>query len=283
MRWAELNSRQIANLSRETICLFPIGAIEQHGPHLPVATDRIIAEAIAERLDAACDDKLLVMPTLSITCSEHHMAFAGTLSLDHEVFQQSVLQTIGSAAKHGFRRYFLLNAHGGNMAVGGVVAERLSSLLPDCEVVFATWFRAAAEQLRPLVEGDHPSVGHACEFETSMIMAVRPELVDRDAIVDDGFVADSPLLYADLLTGGPTVRAIPFDKLTKHGVWGKPSLASPEKGRAIFEVVVPAIKELLAAHWPSAPGVATTPDPSVGKRRGEGDTSAADRQRRAAR
>jgi creatinine amidohydrolase len=283
MRWAELNSRQIANLSRETICLLPIGAIEQHGPHLPVATDRIIAEAIAEKLDAACDDKLFMMPTLSVTCSEHHMAFAGTLSLSHEVFQQIVLQTIGSAAKHGFYRFFLLNAHGGNMAIGGVVAERLSSELPDCEVVFATWFRAAAEQLRSLVEGDYPSVGHACEFETSMVMAVCPELVDRDAIVDDGFVADSPLLYADLLSGAPAVRAIPFDKLTKHGVWGKPSLASSEKGRAIFAIVVPVIQELLAAHWPNAPGVAATANTSAAMPGAGGDSSTAGRQRRAAR
>jgi creatinine amidohydrolase len=283
MRWAELNSRQIANLSQETICLLPVGAIEQHGPHLPVATDRIIAEALAEKLDAACDDKLLVMPTLSVTCSEHHMAFAGTLSVDHEVFQQIVLQTISSAAKHGFSRFFVLNAHGGNIAAGGVVAERLASLLPNCEVVFATWFRAAAERLRPLVEGDYPSVGHACEFETSMIMAVRPELVDRAAIVDDGFVANSPLLYADLLTGGPTTRAIPFDKLTKHGVWGKPSLASESKGRAIFEIVVPVIKDLLAAHWPNAPGTATKRNSSAGMRGADGDALITGRERRAAR
>lgn len=263
MRWAELNSRQIANLSRETICLLPIGAIEQHGPHLPVATDRIIAEAIAEKLDAACNDKLLVMPSLAVTCSEHHMAFAGTLSIEHGVFQQTVLQVVGSAARHGYRRFFLLNAHGGNMAAGGVVAERLASALPDCEVVFATWFRTATEQLRSLVEGEYPAVGHACEFETSMIMAVRPELVDESAIVDDGIAPASSLLQADLLKGGRTVRSLPFDKITKQGVWGKPSLASWKKGQAIFDIVVPAIKELLAAHWPNAPGTAFTTDSSA--------------------
>ena len=142
------------------------------------------------------------------------------------------------------------------MAAGGVTAEQLASQLPDCEIVFATWFRTATEQLRPLVEGSYPAVGHACEFETSLIMAIRPELVDESAIVDDGRAPASPLLQSDLLTGSRTVRALPFDKITTNGVWGKPSFATPEKGRAILEIVVPAIKELLAAHWPNAPGMA---------------------------
>lgn len=255
MQWSELNSRQIDGISRETICVLPIGAIEQHGPHLPVATDRIIAEAFAARLDAACDHKLLVMPSLGVTCSEHHMAYAGTLSLEHDVLCAVVAQTVRSAERHGYRRFFLLNAHGGNIAVGGVIAEQLASRLPDCDVVFATWFRAASDQLRPLVEGAYPSVGHACEFETSLIMAIRPELVDKSAIVDDGFVPRSALLRADLLSAAPAVRALAFHKMTEHGVFGKPSLATPEKGQAILNIVVPRLKELLDAHWPGAPGL----------------------------
>jgi creatinine amidohydrolase len=256
MRWAELTSRQFANISRESVCVLPIGATEQHGPHLPVATDYLIAMAIAERLDDACGGKLLVMPGVNVTCSAHHLAFPGTLSIEHNSFLNVVTQIVESAAKHGFRRLFLLNAHGGNMAIGGVVAEQLSAKLPACEVVFTTWFRAAAQQLRPLVEGEFPAVGHACEFETSIIMAIRPELVDRDAIADDGIAPKSELLHADLLSGGPAVLSLPFDKITKNGAWGKPSLASAEKGAAILNIVIPALKELLAAYWPGAPGVA---------------------------
>jgi creatinine amidohydrolase len=258
MRWSELNSRQFTKLARETLCVLPIGAIEQHGPHLPVATDYLIATALAERLDGACSEKLLVMPGLAVTCSAHHLAFAGTLSIEHDAFLTLISHVIESAAKHGFRRFFLLNAHGGNIAVGGVAAEQLAAKLPECDVVFATWFRAAAERLRPLVEGEFPAVGHACEFETSLILALRPELVDHAAIVDDGIPPQSSLLRADLLSGASSVRSLPFEKITKHGVFGKPSLATGEKGQAILDIVVPTLKDLLVAYWPDAPGLATT-------------------------
>jgi len=258
MKWAQLNSPQLGSVSRETICVLPLGATEQHGPHLPVATDQIIADGLAEQLDEACEGKLLVMPGLPATCSEHHMAFPGSLTLDHDTFGRVVGQLIDSAARHGFRRFFLLNAHGGNMAIGGVIAEQLSTGLPEAEVVFGTWFRMTGERLRHLVEGAYPAVGHACEFETSLILAMRPELVDRAAIVDDGVAPTSPLLMFDLLSGGPTVRSLPFDKFTTNGVWGKPSKATAEKGHAILSVTTALIKEHLRAHWPSAPGLERT-------------------------
>ncbi|RIK87902.1 MAG: creatininase [Planctomycetota bacterium] len=256
MKWIEQNSPRLAGVPRETVCVLPLGAIEQHGPHLPLATDQIIAEELAERLDAACHGQLLVMPGLPAGCSEHHMAFAGSLTLDHATFAAAVGQLIESAARHGFRRFFLLNAHGGNMAIGGVIAEQLSARLPAAEVVFGTWFRMAGERLRPLVEGEYPAVGHACEFETSLMLAMRPHLVDGRAIVDDGEPPPSPLLKADLLSGGPTVRSVPFDRITASGVWGKPSKATVEKGRAILDVVLPIMRQMLAAHWPDAPGLA---------------------------
>jgi creatinine amidohydrolase len=255
MKWVELNSPQLGSISRETICVLPLGATEQHGPHLPLATDQIIADGLAAQLDEACAGRLLIMPGLPATCSEHHMAFPGSLTLDHDTFARVVTQLIHSAARHGFRRFFLLNAHGGNMAIGGVIAEQLSTSLPDAEVVFGTWFRMTGERLRHLVEGDYPAVGHACEFETSLLLALRPELVDLAAIADDGVAPTSPLLRFDLLSGGPTVRSLPFDEFTTNGVWGKPSKASADKGRAILDITIPLIADILAAHWPSAPGI----------------------------
>lgn len=255
MKWVELNSPRLGSVSRETICVLPLGATEQHGPHLPLATDQLIADGLAARLDALCGGKLLVLPGLPATCSEHHMAFPGSLTLDHGTFINVVAQIVGSATRHGFRRFFLLNAHGGNIAVGGVAAEQLSTLLPEVDVVFGTWFRMAGERLRHLVEGDYPAVGHACEFETSLIMAMRPELVDESAIVDDGAAPMSPLLKFDLLAGGPTVRSVPFDRFTESGVWGKPSRATAAKGEAILDIVVPLMRQILHAHWPDGPGL----------------------------
>jgi creatinine amidohydrolase len=255
MNWVELNTTQFANLSRDTVCILPLGATEQHGPHLPVATDQIIADTIVANVDQMCDGKLLVMPGLPATCSAHHMAFPGTLTLRHRTLSRVVLEMIGSAAQHGFTRFFILNAHGGNMAISGVIAEQAMTDFPHAEIVVSTWFRVATSELRQLVTGEYPAIGHACEFETSLMLAIRPELVDRDAIVDDGKAPPEPL-RGDLLTGGPTIQSLPFDQITRSGVWGKPSKAAAEKGNRILNIVVPAIKQLLAGHWPDAPGLA---------------------------
>lgn len=267
MKWAELTSKQLDSVSRETICVLPLGATEQHGPHLPLATDQIIADGIAARLDAACNGSLLVMPGLPATCSAHHMAFPGSLTLDHDTLSQVVIQLVRSAAHHGFTRFFMLNAHGGNISVGGVIAEKLSVQLPHVELVFGSWFRMAGERLRPLVEGAYPAVGHACEFETSLVMKLRPELVDCSAIADDGIPPASPLLRFDLLSAGQPTRSLPFEQLTASGVWGKPSKATPEKGEAILDVTAPLIVEVLKAHWPQAPGLGIAIPSDAGDRR----------------
>ena len=255
MRWLEMNHQQINGLPRDVVCVLPIGAIEQHGPHLPVATDALIAEAISTELDVACDGELLIMPSINISLSQHHLAFAGTLTIDHDTFRATVSQVIDSAFRHGFRRFFLINAHGGNIAQGAATIEALTATMPDCEIVLATWFRAASNELRPLVEGEYPAVGHACEFETSLIMAIRPDLVDRATIADDGLTSASSLLRGDMLSGARVTHSVPFDRITKTGVWGKPTFASAEKGRKILDATNSVLKKLLAVQWPDAPGV----------------------------
>ncbi len=268
MKWEELSSQALGDLPRETVCVLPLGAVEQHGPHLPLATDRIIAEALAERLDAACDGQLLIMPCPPLGCSDHHMAFAGTLSQSHETFKAIVMETLASAVRHGFRRFFLLNAHGGNGAIGTVIAEQAADRWAESDVVFATWFRAASERLRPLVEGEYPAVGHACEFETSLMLVIRPDLVDMSTAQDDGIVPPSPF-RSDLLGGGVAVRAFPFDRITRTGVWGRPTLATAAKGRAILKITVSILQEMLLSCWPDAPGleVSTAKEESTGSPR----------------
>ncbi|WP_165219640.1 creatininase family protein [Aquisphaera insulae] len=256
MRWADLSSRRLAEVSRQTPCILALGAIEQHGPHLPVDTDRLIADALANRLDAACDGDLLILPAPPFGCSDHHMGFAGTLSLAHETFLAVAMEVLGSATRHGFRRFLLLNAHGENQAIGGVIAERAGRDLEGIDVVLATWFRLAADRLRPLVEGGPPAVGHACEFETSLVLALRPDLVDMPAAVDDGEESGSRYLRGDMLSGPLASRPRPFDRFTSSGVFGKATLATPAKGRAILKIVVDCLRELVADCWPDAPGVA---------------------------
>ena len=252
MLWEELSSHHIAKVSRDSVCVLPTGAVEQHGPHLPLGTDALIAEAVAARLDEACGGRLLVLPAQRIGCSEHHMGFAGTLTFSHETFAAAAMETIGSVIRHGFRRILVLNAHGGNNAIGGVIAEKASSRWPDAEVVWTAWFRAAAEGVRDLVEGEYPSAGHACEVETSVMLALYPELVDMTLAQDDGIPPAAPQLRGGMFEATAATRSLPFDRLSRRGVFGKPTLATTEKGKRILALTVKSLRELVESCWPSA-------------------------------
>lgn len=252
MKLDHLKSPEVAALPRDTVVVLPIASIEQHGPHLPVGTDSMIGQGIVDALDEAMGGRLLVMPMQKYTCSEHHMAFAGTVTLTHETFKVLVLEAIHSMYRHGFRRFLLLNSHGGNIRVGGVIAEQASIRWPDAELLFATWFQVAAKALAPLCEGEYPSVGHACEFETSMMLVLHPDLVDMKKAIDDGLINPVPSMRGDLLSGTVATLSQPFHKFTKRGVFGKATLASEEKGRKLLEVTVNELKTLLEQVWPDA-------------------------------
>ena len=250
MNWQELRSSEIGSLSRDTLLVLPTAAIEQHGPHLPVGTDSYIAEAIASALDGEFEGRLLILPVQRLGCSEHHMAFPGTLTLQHETFEDVILEVLDSMVRQGFRRFLILNSHGGNQAIGGVIAEKAAHRWTDTQVVFTSWWRVAAERLKNLVEGEFPSVGHACEFETSLMLALHPDLVNMAFAVDDGLPPRAKPLQHDLLSGAAAALAIPMHRLTQHGVYGRPTLAKAEKGRRILQETVAALRDLIVACWP---------------------------------
>ena len=109
MTWAEIDA-----VPRSTVVLAPFGATEQHSLHLPVQTDTLIATELASRVDAACAGRLLVLPTQWLGFSPHHMDFAGTVTASSSTYIQLVVETLDSMAQAGFRKFLVLNAHGGS-------------------------------------------------------------------------------------------------------------------------------------------------------------------------
>ena len=196
--------------TRRPLLVVPIGACEQHGPHLPLDTDTRIAMALADGLAGKFDaGELLVTPPLSITASGEHASFPGTLSVGVDVFEQIIVELVRSADWSA--GVVLVNGHGGNRSP----VERAVRLLHSEERNVLAWW--------PRVDGGD---AHAGDTETSLMLALAPELVRMDR-VEVGNTA--PL--ADLLE---TMRAGGVRAVSANGVLGDPRQASASRGRTLL-------------------------------------------------
>lgn len=247
MIWDELTSPELAALPKTTPVVLPLAATEQHGPHLPLATDRLIAEHFMRGLEATLAETILILPTVSVGCSEHHMDFSGSLTLTHAHFTEQVLDILSAAASHGFTNLVLFNAHGGNIAVGQVILEIFGRRHPEAQVVMMTWWQLATDALFEVTETGPGGVGHACEFETSLMLLIAPQLVRQDAIPENGLEPTYPWAESDMLRRGTASLYRPFRTMTRNGVVGEPRAASLEKGRRISEIVLGRAAEVIAS------------------------------------
>ncbi len=254
--WRKLRADELRERARQdAIVVLPVASIEQHGPHLPVEVDSMLGEAVAARTAAKVTDKgehILVLPVLWTGLSEHHMSFGGTITLDNAAFGAVVEGVIRSILRHGFRRIVLLNAHGGNETALRHITDDLTPKLGIPIVQFTYWY-AAAVPIAKILE-TQGGLSHACEAETSMMMALRPELVATDRI---------PLAKAnttpnvDDLVGGGVYRWRSIGSRSSSGVIGNPEAASAEKGERLLDAISTALatklcnKELWDLPWDS--------------------------------
>lgn len=267
-----LTADQVASLDKEqAAAVIVIGAIEQHGAHLPIATDLTLGVSLltlaVERLDPSV--QLWILPPLAYGRSVEHEDYAGTITLSQETLVSFVLDIAASVSKAGFRRLVLFNSHGGNVSVLETVARdarRATGLM----LFPFSMFRLGLE-VPPYNDQEARLGTHAGEWETSMMLALTPELVDRTkAEATTGYATfDRAPEHLGLL--GP----IPFTWVTADisatGAIGDPSLATAERGREIVELSVEkiarALEEICRFEMPSPAG-AGTPMTDTDKREG---------------
>jgi creatinine amidohydrolase len=245
MIWDRLTSGQIEALDKNIPVLLNIAATEQHGAHLPVATDRLIGEFFLARLDQQMSGEVLILPAVAVGCSDHHMDFGGTLSLSHTTFIAVVKDIIQSVIHHGFHKIILLNSHGGNQGAMQVIVEQLGYANPRASIVGATWWNLAKEELLAITETGPGGTGHACEFETSLIKVIAPELIRESLIAPGANVASFNLANGDMLTGPKVSYYRTMKEMTPNGVFGNPVKSSKEKGERIASCVVEALQQLV--------------------------------------
>ena len=240
MNFAELTAPEIRALSREsTLVIAPIAATEQHGPHLPVGTDTILAGAVAEGVGRLLGERALILPVLWLGASDHHLPFGGTLTSPLPTYEQILVDLLTPLLRDGFRRALILNGHGGNIDPLRVALRRLDVEFPRAILAGAAYWDLAAAELAGLCQGPRKEMGHACEIETSMILHLRPDLVRLDRIEDDP--DDSPGSLAGLTWPRD------FARRTDHGVVGHPESADAERGRLMLEAAAARVAEVARA------------------------------------
>ena len=176
---AELTREEARAVAPDTLLILPTGATEQHGPHLPVGTDTYAVETIARTAAAAAAAHIpiLVAPTLPFGSSHHHIPFGGTISLTTETYHLVLRDILESLIAGGFRRFFLVNGHGGNDELVQLAARDLA-LKHDAHLAAASYWNATWTALTDAGAHEQGGLpGHAGSFETSLVLALRPELV----------------------------------------------------------------------------------------------------------
>jgi len=226
---------------REKVILIPIGHTEQHGFHSPLSTDTIIIKAIAQGTAQAVPEKASCLPVTPYGVSTHRRSFPGTFNIGGRAFEDFWLAVLDTLVSRGFNRFYLLSGHGGSCSfltnVVKYAGERYPYIFCATTGLYLNGPKGAAA-LEAKRESKIGGMGHACELETSLMLALRPELIHLDRAVDEtDFIATSSY-YMDWIEGGALIANPPWDDDTKTGAYGAGSLGTREKGDYWLKVAI---------------------------------------------
>ena len=230
-----------ADAADTTLAVLPVGSTEQHGPHAPLGTDVLTAEAVAEAGADRYADPVVVAPAIPVGIAEEHRRFSGTLWTSESTFRDYVRDVVGSLASHGWDRVVVVNGHGGNIAALKEVTARIVRH-DDAYAVPFTWFDEV---------GEHTSdMGHAGPLETSLLRRTDAETVHEDRL--EAAAAEGANRWGEWQ--GRVNLAVDSDEFTDNGVVGDPRESSADLGEELLDRSADALCALLDAVRNRDPG-----------------------------
>jgi creatinine amidohydrolase len=235
LTWPEINEA----VQAQKVLLLPIGSTEQHGPHLPLDVDNFLARSVCVVAAKQAPREVLVMPTIPYGYNEHALDFPGTIHVAYDHFISYCLDVCKSVAYAGFRRIVVVDGHGSNEHLCEFIARR-ATLETEALAASTMWTNLAIDAFESVRESGMGGAAHACELETSAYLYLEPARVQMDKAQDHfGGAAGGPgskFMYADLTRGWGPMKVVRWTSTaTPNGVSGAPTLATPEKGRAVIE------------------------------------------------
>lgn len=229
----------IKAMPKDTPVIIPIAAVEQHGHHMPLHTDSMLLGEIVRRIDVSMSESVLITPLMWLGNSHHHLDFGGTLSCEPRVYLDLLTSLVDNLVHHGFSRLLLLNGHGGNDVPGKQVvfeARQRYRTRDDLLLLFTTYWSLGARPWETMPEITQREMGHACEWETSMMLRIAPNLVGD-------YAQTSPVAFGKPFL--PATRGWVTQDRSMPGHIGSPNLATVEKGEHLLATFSNDVEELL--------------------------------------
>lgn len=248
MNWPECNEA----VKQGRVAVLPVATYEDHGYHLPIDVDVVLATEICERAVARMPAEAVLIPAVTHGYSPHHMDFPGTITIRWDTFINYVKDVCLSLAHHGFTRILIVNGHGSN-AAPLEMASRLTVVETEGHVLCASvnhWgVRKVREEGKKIRTSDYGGTSHAGEYETSLYLALRPELVEMEKAVDERTPLP-PSFQNDLLAGKRPDASVAYlmphwSTMSTSGVRGDATKATREKGEQFLEAAVEGLVELV--------------------------------------
>lgn len=248
MIYTDQTSPELGRLAPKMIAVLPLASVEQHGRHLPVITDTALVTEVARRAERALPRLVALLPTLWVGSSHHHMKFPGTVSITSATYIQVLVDMVECLARAGFRRIFLLNGHGGNITPGHEALYRLNQKWSGPRepwVAFSSYWHTASRELAAQKFMKRPALTHACEYETSMMLALRTDWVKMKLAKGEVRSRGSKFYVLDGSSPSRVSVSEGFHQFTGTGSMTSPELATAEKGRKLFDLISPVVIECL--------------------------------------
>lgn len=248
--WEELTAGELVQAAESNaLVLVPVGALEQHGPHLATGVDELLAtetcRRLAERLSS--NRRVIITPALWCGLSEHHMRFGGTFTVRLATYQALLSDICGSIHRAGFNDVLIINGHGGNMTALNALVNELFRTLP-IRVAVATYATFSPQVVDDILE-DQSSLMHGGEGETSLMLAAYPHLVRADRL-DEAAGPNIALAHDSFAS---IYSYMSLADVSPNGVGGNASRASAAKGEKLFDAFVTGLADAIERREPPQP------------------------------
>lgn len=242
--WNELTP---ADFERKKLtAILCVGSCEQHSSYLPLGTDSLIGESIVKGAGNITKTELVMLPTQNIGYSPHHRDFNGCLTLQQDVMFNYLLDICFSVFDSGVSKLIIINSHGGNQSCLQTVVNELGSKGKE-NVILVRYWDLISEEIDDIRESSKGGMGHAGEFETSLMLYLYPELVIKEKISMNEIIEGNEWHNPDMFSKNQIYIYKPFIKYSFEGYIGQSHYGSKEKGEVIYDKIINKLSKLIDA------------------------------------